>query len=78
MEYWKSKAFENTWCNSKVIVNGSVTPYAADAPGGSMFYDNVSKIVDVRLDGEHLGTYKLKGIKCRHYCPEEEEEEVVV
>ena len=78
MEYYKSKDFENTWCNAKEDIVGSVTPYAADAPGGSMFYDNVSKIVDVRFDGEHLGVYKLKAITCRQWCPEEELEPVLV
>jgi len=32
----------------------------------------------MRFDGEHLGTYTLKAIKCREWCPEEEVEEDVV
>jgi len=60
------------------MIAGSVAPYAADAPGGSMYFDNVSKIVDVRLDGEHLGVYKLKAITCREWCPEEEKEPEIV
>jgi hypothetical protein len=47
------------------MIAGSVTPLAANAPGGSMYFDNVSKVVDVRFDGEHLGVYKLKAITCR-------------
>lgn len=43
-----------------------------------MHFNNVSKIVDVRLDGEHLGVYKLNAITCREWCPEEPEEAEIV
>jgi hypothetical protein len=68
VDYYKSKVFGNSWCNEKEVISSLEDPFTSSTLGKTMYFDNITKLVNMRFDGEHLGIYQLNGIKCRETC----------